>query len=63
MEVRKAEKKDLAKLIDLIDQLGYQPDRETVLRNLDHYQSCVLVAENRGEVIGCLAYHILPQFH
>lgn len=63
MKLRNASKNDLEKLIDLMDQLGYQTRKETLLRNLDHYNSSVLVAEMEGKVVGCLAYHILPQFH
>lgn len=63
MKMRKAEKKDAERLINLMDQLGYKIGAETLHKNLDLYGTAVFVAEIEGEVVGCLAYHILPQFH
>lgn len=54
---------DIEHLIGLMDQLGYKTNREALQRNLSLYGDAVFVAKIDGEAIGCLAYHILPQFH
>jgi ribosomal protein S18 acetylase RimI-like enzyme len=54
---------DIERLIELIDQLGYKTDRETLQRNLSLYADSIFIAEIEDEVVGFLAYHILPQFH
>jgi len=61
--VRKTEKRDIQKLMKLMDQLGYKTTPEALDLNITLYGEAVFVEEIDGEVIGCLAYHILPQFH
>jgi N-acetylglutamate synthase-like GNAT family acetyltransferase len=61
--MRKAEKKDIPQLIELMRQLGYQTTQEALEKNLACYGEAVLVKEKEGKVIACLAFHILPQFH
>lgn len=63
MRFRKAQQKDHEKLIRLIDQLGYQIDANRLKANLKFYGSKAIVLEEGGQVIGCLAYQILPVFH
>lgn len=46
-----------------MDQLGYKPRPEVLERNLNIYGESVLVYEIQAQVMGCLAYHILPLFH
>lgn len=60
---RKAEKGDLGRLVELMDQLGYQVDVKTLAESLKHYKQSVLVVIDEGCIIGCLAFHILLQFH
>lgn len=62
-QVRKVEKKDIDRLIQLIDQLGYKINQKILAENMDHYGPSAFVLEVDKEIIGCLAYHILPQFH
>lgn len=60
---RTVEKKDMDRLVQLIDQLGYQIDQATLAENMRYYGMAAFVLEMEGEIIGFLAYHILPQFH
>ena len=60
---RKADKTDIPKLIDLISQLVYRIDTEKLYENLIQYQDQAWVLESGGEILGCLAFHILQQFH
>ena len=53
----------IERLIELIDQLGYKTNQTALKRNLELYGDSVLVDELNGEIIGFLAYHVLPQFH
>lgn len=50
-------------MIDLINQLGYKIDADKLHQNLIDYDSAAFVLEEDGKLLGCLAYHILPQFH
>lgn len=63
MNLRLAGKQDLPRLQQLIDQLGYKVSSHQLQKNLTQYDSSVFVLELQSEVIGCLAFHVLPQFH
>jgi GNAT superfamily N-acetyltransferase len=63
LKLRNAVRSDIQSLIELMDQLGYKTSSEALYRNLEYYGPSVFVVEAKDGVIGCLAYHILPQFH
>ena len=60
---REAKIDDVSALVQLMDQLGYDITPATLAKNLQFYAPCVLVAELDEQVVGCIAYQILPLFH
>ncbi len=63
MKFRRVRAKDYPRLIELIDQLGYQIDEGALHLNVKFYGSTALLLEDKPKILGCLAYHILPVFH
>lgn len=46
-----------------MEQLGYRATVDGLKRNLTEYKNAVWVAVLNHQVVGCIAFHILPQFH
>lgn len=63
MHLRPPQEKDIPRLIYLIQTLGYPIKEKTLQKNLESYRSSIFIAESNEEVVGLLAYHILPLFH
>ncbi len=65
MDLRPAQSCDLPALSSLVEQLGYSP---TSIKDLFALYSKgpsmgLWVATHEGKVVGCLAFHVLKQFH
>lgn len=63
MIIREAAEKDIDQLVLLMEQLGYKTTPEKLRENLKGYKQSVWVLEMDGQAVGCVAYHILDQFH
>ncbi len=65
LEVRRAERGDLAGIAGLVRQLGYELDLDVVARNLAQLieGDCVFVAEVDGECVGCLTTSQMQVLH
>ena len=67
MNIRSASHKDIDQLINLLNELGYPSDKDTLTKSLTHYKRSddyeVLVAEHEGKVVGCISLHVMKLFH
>ena len=67
MNIRSASYKDIDQLLNLLSDLGYSSDKDTIAESLTRYKSSddyeVLVAEHEGKVIGCISLHVMRLFH
>jgi predicted N-acetyltransferase YhbS len=62
--IRPARRADAARIAELLTELGYPANAETVRKRLaywlDDQASMVLVAERGGRVVGCISLHAVP---
>ena len=67
MNIRSASYKDIDQLLNLMSQLGYPSDKDTIAASLTKYKRSdnyeILVAEHEGKVIGCISLHVMKLFH
>ena len=67
MNIRSASYKDIDQLLNLLSELGYSSDKDTIAESLTRYKSSdgyeVLVAEHGGKVLGCISFHVMKLFH
>jgi len=65
--IRQAAPSDAPQIAILLGELGYPASEEFVLCRLSHLaqstEDMVFIAEFRGEIVGFLAFHIIPLFH
>ena len=63
-DVREAGPADAPRIAELLGQLGYPASHEEVARRLQYWaatpNSCILLADESGLVVGCLSVHAVP---
>ncbi len=67
MNVREARDSDADRIVDLVNQLGYSATSDLIHLKLNEFKNRsydeVYVAEDDGEVKGCISCHITSLFH
>lgn len=67
MNIRSASYKDIDQILNLLGQLGYPPDKDTIAESLTKYRRSddyeVLVAKHEGKIVGCISLHVMKLFH
>jgi GNAT superfamily N-acetyltransferase len=66
LQIRKAEVEDSTQISALMEELGYSLTPAEVAARIEVYHrsaDAALVADDSGEVVGFVSFHIIPLFH
>jgi N-acetylglutamate synthase-like GNAT family acetyltransferase len=67
MNIRSASYKDIDQLLNLMSELGYRSEKDSIIESLTKYKRSddyeVLVVEDEGKVLGCISLHVMKLFH
>lgn len=67
LSIRRAEEKDSSRISELLKELGYPIDNESIREKIITFSKketeFILVAERENNVEGVLSFHMIPMFH
>lgn len=67
MNIRRTSYKDIDPVLTLMHELGYFPEKSTIIENITKYARSpeyeVFVAEAKDKLVGCISLHVMQLFH